>query len=136
MPGMQTELEQFFAERQPRDSQPARGFGLITGGQLDGGHILYAISPRMHRALTRVLPYALLLAGVVCWLGWIVWGVILLIPAMRHPKVPYDEPLRSRHYFLSVVTLAIFLLTFAAQPIGDNSLLRYLHVEEWLRFSR
>jgi membrane-associated protease RseP (regulator of RpoE activity) len=44
---------------------------LIPAGQLDGGHILYAIFPRVHRSLTYVLPAALLVAGVFCWIGWI-----------------------------------------------------------------
>jgi Zn-dependent protease len=107
---------------------------LLPGGQLDGGHILYAISPRVHRTVTRLLPYALLLAGIVCWLGWIVWGTILLIPAMRHPRVPVQEPLRPSHYLLCAVTLLIFGLCFAAQPFAGNSLLHYLHLESWLRW--
>ena len=61
---------------------------LLPGGQLDGGHILYAFSPRLHRISMRILPVALLIAGVFCWAGWILWGVILLLPAMRHPQKP------------------------------------------------
>jgi hypothetical protein len=53
---------------------------------------------------------------------------------MRHPRVPYEEPLRARHYLLCAITLAIFLLTFAAQPIAGNSLLHYLNLEKWLPF--
>src|SRR5580692_4440341 len=37
---------------------------LLPGGQLDGGHILYALSPRSHRVVTILLPLALLVAGV------------------------------------------------------------------------
>jgi len=107
---------------------------LLPGGQLDGGHILYAISPRFHRDVTRVLPYVLFLAGIVCWLGWIVWGAILLIPAMRHPRVPVQGPLRGPHYLLSAVALIVFLLCFAAQPFADNSLLHYLHLDKWLHW--
>ena len=60
---------------------------LIPGGQLDGGHILYAVSPRMHKACTNCLPYVLFIAGAFFWAGWILWGLFLTIPAMRHPRV-------------------------------------------------
>jgi membrane-associated protease RseP (regulator of RpoE activity) len=96
---------------------------LIPGGQLDGGHILYAISPRMHRVLTNVLPFVLLIAGTFYWLGWILWGLFLMIPAMRHPKVPIEPGLSRRRLVLGVVGLAIFLLTFTSTPFSHNSLM-------------
>ncbi|HUH63244.1 MAG TPA: site-2 protease family protein [Terracidiphilus sp.] len=99
---------------------------LIPGGQLDGGHILYAISPRTHKAVTRILPFLLIAAGIVFWMGWILWGLFLLIPAMRHPKVAMDpEPTRGRK-LLGIAGLAIFLLTFTQMPFYDNSLLHLL----------
>lgn len=96
---------------------------LIPGGQLDGGHILYAISPRVHKVATNLLPILLIVAGTVYWVGWILWGLFLLIPAMRHPRVPMDPaPTRGR-IVLGVAGLAIFLLTFTTMPFYDNSLL-------------
>jgi membrane-associated protease RseP (regulator of RpoE activity) len=100
---------------------------LIPGGQLDGGHILYAISPRLHRVSTRILPVALLIGGVFCWAGWILWGFILLLPAMRHPQVPIDTPLGRGRVLLGVAGLIIFVLTFTPTPFYDNSLLDLIH---------
>jgi membrane-associated protease RseP (regulator of RpoE activity) len=68
---------------------------LIPGGQLDGGHILYAISPRAHRIVTKILPFLLFVAGTIYWVGWILWGVFLMIPVMRHPRVSIDPGLSS-----------------------------------------
>jgi membrane-associated protease RseP (regulator of RpoE activity) len=100
---------------------------LIPGGQLDGGHILYAISPRAHRIITKVLPFLLFFAGTIYWVGWILWGIFLLIPAMRHPRVPL-EPLLSRgRLLLGIIGIAIFLLTFTPTPFYDNSLLDIIH---------
>ena len=96
---------------------------LLPGGQLDGGHILYAISPRLHRISMRILPIALLIAGVFCWAGWMLWGLILLLPAMRHPPVPIDLPLGRGRVLLGVTALVIFALTFTPTPFYDNSLL-------------
>jgi len=100
---------------------------LIPAGQLDGGHILYAISPRIHGYFSRLLPIALLIAGFFLWLGWILWAILLLIPAMRHPRVPIDQPLDRKRLLLSAISLAIFALTFSAAPFASSSILHYLH---------
>jgi membrane-associated protease RseP (regulator of RpoE activity) len=106
---------------------------LIPGGQLDGGHILYALSPRLHRFFTNALPFALFLAGTVFWMGWMLWGILLLFPAMRHPKVPIEPGLDGGRRFLGLVALALFLLTFTLTPFYDNSLMHLLHVDPFAR---
>jgi membrane-associated protease RseP (regulator of RpoE activity) len=102
---------------------------LIPGGQLDGGHILYAISPRAHKAVTRILPIVLFIAGTVFWMGWILWGLVLLIPAMRHPIVPVDPAPSRGRIVLAVVGLVIFMLTFTEMPFYGNSLLHFLNTD-------
>jgi Zn-dependent protease len=89
---------------------------LIPAGQLDGGHILYAISPQWHRRMTFAVPVLLLVMGVTLWTGWVLWGVILLLPAMRHPHVPYFPQLPYKHRWLCVLALAVLLLTFLPAP--------------------
>jgi membrane-associated protease RseP (regulator of RpoE activity) len=102
---------------------------LIPGGQLDGGHILYALSPRLHKVVTNVLPFVLLLAGAVYWVGWILWGVFLLIPAMRHPKVPLHTQLSAGRALLGVAGCILFLLTFTPTPFHNNSLLYFFGMD-------
>src|SRR5271163_3992615 len=46
---------------------------LIPAGQLDGGHILYAVSRRWHRRATIAVPVLLLAAGITLWVGWLLW---------------------------------------------------------------
>jgi len=99
---------------------------LIPGGQLDGGHILYAVSPRLHKIFTNSLPFVLFIAGVVFWVGWLLWGAFLLIPAMRHPRVAYEAKLSRGRVVLGLVGLALFLLTFTPTPFYDNSLMQLL----------
>ena len=100
---------------------------LIPGGQLDGGHILYAVSPRTHRVFTNVLPIVLFVMGAVCWVGWMLWGALLMIPAMRHPRVPAASRLSGGRLVLAWIGLAIFLLTFTPTPFENNSLMHFLH---------
>jgi membrane-associated protease RseP (regulator of RpoE activity) len=99
---------------------------LIPGGQLDGGHLLYAVSPRTHSLFTNLLPFVLFLAGAVYWVGWILWGAILLIPAMRHPRVPAETSLSRGRLVLGFVGLILFLLTFTPTPFEGNSLMQLL----------
>jgi membrane-associated protease RseP (regulator of RpoE activity) len=102
---------------------------LIPGGQLDGGHILYALSPRAHIVFTYFLPFVLIVAGAVFWMGWILWGIFLLIPAMRHPNVHGEADLSRGQLILGAIGIGLFLLTFTPTPFYDNSLLHLLHIE-------
>jgi len=102
---------------------------LIPGGQLDGGHILYAISPRLHKIFTNCLPFALFIAGAIFWIGWILWGIFLMIPAMRHPKVKIETPVGAGRLALGAIGLLIFLMTFTLTPFGNSSLMHFLHAD-------
>ena len=102
---------------------------LIPGGQLDGGHILYAVSPTAHKLFTSYLPIVLFLMGTVCWVGWMLWGIFLMVPAMRHPKVSVAPDLSRGRLALAVIGLLIFLLTFTATPFHNNSLMYLLHID-------
>jgi membrane-associated protease RseP (regulator of RpoE activity) len=105
---------------------------LIPGGQLDGGHVLYAISPRVHRVVTNCLPFILIVAGAVFWVGWILWGIFLMIPALRHPHVPLETGLHRGRLVLGVIGLVIFLLTFTPTPFYNNSLMHFLHPDPFI----
>ena len=104
---------------------------LIPGGQLDGGHILYAISPRAQRWATKLLPFVLFIAGAMYWVGWLLWGIFLMIPAMRHPRVAHHPELKPARLILGILALLIFLLTFTSTPFHDNSLMHFLHLDPW-----
>jgi hypothetical protein len=96
---------------------------LIPAGQLDGGHILYAISQQWHRRLTFVVPVILLAMGLTLWTGWVLWGVILFLPAMRHPHVPFFPLMPYSYRWFALAALAILLLTFLPAPFVGTSLL-------------
>ncbi len=102
---------------------------LIPGGQLDGGHILFSISPRVHRVFTICLPFLLFLAGVIYWMGWILWGLFLMAPAMRHPNVPTEPMLKRSRLILGVVGIVLLLLTFTPTPFHGSSLMHFFHLE-------
>ena len=99
---------------------------LMPAGQLDGGHILYAISPRLHRWSTNTLVFLLFFAGTMYWIGWLVWGCFLL-PSLRHPQVPEAPALSRSRYWLALAGLMLFILTFTLEPFAGGSLMNFLH---------
>jgi Peptidase family M50 len=100
---------------------------LIPAGQLDGGHILYAVSPRLHRWFTDTITFLLFFAGTMLWIGWLVWGCFLLLSSLRHPRVPDEPPVSGWHFSLAAAGFALFVLTFTPQPFAGGSLMNYLH---------
>jgi membrane-associated protease RseP (regulator of RpoE activity) len=93
---------------------------LLPLGQLDGGHCLYAASPRLHRWVSAPLSALLLALGVFTpFLGWAVWGLITGIFLNQHPAVADSEPrLSAGRRAVLVVSLIIFVLSFAPVPLA------------------
>lgn len=97
----------------------ATAINLLPLGQLDGGHILYAVAGGAQRRLALPLWLALGLAGVY-WTGWLVWCVIVLVMGLRHPPVRDEsEPLDRGRRALAWVALAIFVLAFMPVPLRE-----------------
>jgi len=90
---------------------------LLPIGQLDGGHILYSFFPERHRTVSKVLCIALLPLGKL-WLGWLVWGAVLLWLGRRHPVILDSSVLGPGRRKLAWIALVIFLLCFTFRPIG------------------
>jgi membrane-associated protease RseP (regulator of RpoE activity) len=90
---------------------------LIPVGQLDGGHVAYALFPEYHRYISLGTLGLLVVCGVVFWQGWLMWAVLLAFLGWRHPP-PYQfwVPLDRRRRVLGIITIAVFLLTFSPAP--------------------
>ena len=99
----------------------ATALNLLPGGQLDGGHIIYAVAPRVHRWVSRVTVVLLVLLTAF-WLGWLLWGVLLMATGTRHPQVPPEPELDPQRRRLAVFALAMLALTFVPAPFGGAGL--------------
>jgi membrane-associated protease RseP (regulator of RpoE activity) len=90
---------------------------LLPVGQLDGGHVAYAIFGPRQRVVAVIVVAVLILLGLTGWSGWLVWAAILLLMGTRHPRVVYEWiPLDSTRKVIGWVTLAIFVMTFTPTP--------------------
>ena len=90
---------------------------LIPVGQLDGGHIAYALLGEKQTRLSFLLVLLMTLLGFFLWEGWFVWAVLLLVLGLRHPPVVYWEvPLDRKRRVIGWIALLIFILTFIPVP--------------------
>ncbi len=94
----------------------ATALNLLPGGQLDGGHIIYAFAPRSHKWVSRVSVGVLVLLSSF-WIGWLVWAAILGVTGWRHPPVPPWPGLDSTRRKMSLVPLILLALTIVPAPI-------------------
>lgn len=95
----------------------ATALNLLPAGQLDGGHILYAVASEWHRRISFAVAILLVPLAVKFWAGWLVWAVLLVAIGFRHPPlIDRWEPLGRRRRILSGVALVIFILCFMPAP--------------------
>lgn len=119
---------------------------LIPSGQLDGGHIVYALfSKKYHRYVSRVMIALLIIFGIGTkilleigndllgsgfnwltqsvpviegWPGWILWAVLLTLMGAKHPPTMYEETdLDMKRKILGLISLLIFIGSFTPAPI-------------------
>jgi len=91
---------------------------LLPVGQLDGGHVAYALSSTLHRYVSRGFLVALIVMGIFYWPGWFLWAFLLVLLGLRHPPtVDNSSPLEMRHRVLGWIGLVIFVLCFMPAPV-------------------
>ena len=96
----------------------ATALNLLPGGQLDGGHILYAAASKYHRRITLGVALLLIPLGFFFWRGWILWSILLLGIGFRHPPLlnRWEKLDRTRLIWTGVAVL-IFVLCFMPMPV-------------------
>jgi membrane-associated protease RseP (regulator of RpoE activity) len=99
----------------------ATALNLFPIGQLDGGHISYAVLGRKSTAVT--IGTVLVLIGLTfvstSWLVWTVLTVIMLATfGPRHPRtIDEDVPLDRTRLWLAAGAVLMFILCFTPAPI-------------------
>jgi membrane-associated protease RseP (regulator of RpoE activity) len=96
---------------------------LLPVGQLDGGHILYALFGERSKWIFMTVIFALAMVAIFYNPGWLFLVILLLIFGMRHPQ-PMDAvtPLDARRKLLAFAILLIFILSFTPAPFPEISI--------------
>jgi membrane-associated protease RseP (regulator of RpoE activity) len=91
---------------------------LIPAGQLDGGHILYALFGKRSRIVLPFVLVALVALGTV-WSGWWLWALLLFFLGRVHAE-PLDQitTLDPNRRALAVFGLFVFILVFTPVPLS------------------
>jgi membrane-associated protease RseP (regulator of RpoE activity) len=90
---------------------------LIPAGQLDGGHVIYAVfGKRVNHILPVILVVTVLLGFF--WNGWWLWAFLIFLLGRSHAE-PLDQitPLDPSRKALAVLMLVIFLLILMPVPL-------------------
>jgi membrane-associated protease RseP (regulator of RpoE activity) len=92
---------------------------LIPIGQLDGGHVAYALLGEKQNKISKYVFLALLALGIFGWPGWLFWSLLLFIMGFRHPPPLHGwVSLDRKRKVIGWLTVAIFILTFIPVPFS------------------
>lgn len=100
---------------------------LFPVGQLDGGHVIYAVAGRRaHWWISRIVAFGCGALAVLS-IAWhqppvyALWTLVLLfLMKVGHPPVIAEEPLGRARVALAIFSLLVFLLCFMPFPITSN----------------
>ncbi len=108
---------------------------LLPIGQLDGGHMIYAMFGSGHKKIARVFFFIILIIGLLGllplipkslwtganiqfgWTGWLFWcAIIFFIIKLDHPPVMDTSPLDTKRKIVGWLTILIFIVSFSPNP--------------------
>lgn len=102
---------------------------LLPIGQLDGGHMIYAMFGKAHRKIARVFFFIILIVGLLGllplagvnanlgWTGWLFWCLILFfVIKLDHPPALDSSPLDTKRKIVGWLTILIFIVSFSPTP--------------------
>jgi len=98
----------------------ATALNLLPGGQLDGGHILFSVFPKLHRWVSLAVVVALIPLAKYCWIGWLLWAVVLWLTS-HHPPIPSRSGISTSRKWFAVLAIAMLTLAFTPAPITGAS---------------
>ena len=120
---------------------------LLPVGELDGGHISYALFGRRgHAAMARGFLLFIIFLGFpsflelllswlnpeaiavippemlrLSWPGWLLWSLILSrVVGLNHPPTVHDHPLSTGRTVCGWLAIAIFVITFTPVPFATT----------------
>lgn len=107
---------------------------LLPVGQLDGGHITYALLGSKHRIIARIFFGITLMMGLIGMLqfaginflegyglgSWFLWSILIFfVIKIDHPPIYDPEPMTPGRKLLGYFALFMFLCSFTPVPFNN-----------------
>ncbi len=90
---------------------------LMPIGQLDGGHVTYALLRKRAHSISRIASW-ICVALVYFGPSWILWAILMRVLGRPHPPTLYDhEPVGTARVLVGVLSLVVFVVCFVPDPI-------------------
>ena len=90
---------------------------LMPIGQLDGGHVVYALV-RQRATLVSSVSLAASLVLVYLRPSWLFWSALLLVLSRPHPPTLHDaRPIGTARVVVGIIGLLVFVVSFTPEPI-------------------
>jgi len=96
----------------------ATALNLLPSSQLDGGHIVYALTPRAHRAISWLTVVVLVVLGRA-YMSWRLWAGLLIVMNLltnRQQQAPRYPDIPGNRWPLALLALLMLVLTFTVAP--------------------
>ncbi len=87
------------------------GVNLLPAGQLDGGHVAYALLGGAHKWVAQLILLFLMGLGLFLWSGWLLWALLILLSGPGHPRPLNDITELDKGRKIIGALAAILLLT-------------------------
>jgi membrane-associated protease RseP (regulator of RpoE activity) len=111
----------------------ATALNLLPSGQLDGGHIVYALAPRAHRLISWTT--VVVLVGLGAWAhrsdhqsySWWVWAgliTVMNVLTIRQRQAPDHPAIPASRWALALLAGLMLVLTFTIFPFQIAASLR------------
>ncbi len=90
---------------------------LMPIGQLDGGHVLYALFGEKSQYIYPIILGIFALICIFFYIGWILLVILLMWFGFRHPPtMDPSTPLDKKRQYLAILMFVIFILSFTPVP--------------------
>lgn len=94
------------------------GINLIPAGQLDGGHVAYAVLGQAARYLYFAMLALFMGLTMLVSESWLLWTILLFLFGRSHPPALNQATrLEPQHYALALIAFLVLALVFMPNPL-------------------
>ncbi len=98
---------------------------LIPAGDLDGGHVAYALLGKRQAIVGKAIAVVLVAGGALTAallsspapLAWSALGLLLLVVGVEHGPTQDDSPIAPKNYYLAGLCALLGILCFSPSPV-------------------